>query len=334
MKSKHQIAIVNSSSFGKIFPEHLARLEQIGPVKRFKVDQNIPGKELADLLKGYDIVISSVTPFFTKEFFDNKDELILISRHGIGYNNIDLEAAKEHNTWVSIVSALVERDAVAENNVTNLLALMRMTCPSSQAAEEDRWKDRAQFVGHSLMHKKAGVIGIGNTGSLVAQILRQGFLCDVCAYDPNKDQLYMDTFGVKKVELDELLESCDVICLCASLNEHNIHMISYEQIKQMKKGVYISNSARGALIDEQAISEGLETGRIAGYAADVLENEPGHKENCLIQNEHALITPHTSAYTMECLENMGLKCVDDVEKAIRDQCPDRAVQPIRFPMSS
>lgn len=328
MEKTHKIALVNSSSFGRIFPEHILQLEKIGEVKRFTVDQNIPGKELAELLHGYDVIIASVTPFFDQTFFDHKDELLLISRHGIGYNNIDLEAARKHGTLVSIVSALVERDAVAENNITNLLTVMRRTCESAQAVRSGLWKERARFAGHTLLHKKAGVIGIGNTGSLVAQILRNGFLCDVCAYDPNKDQLYMDTFGARKVRLDELLRTCDVICLCASLNEDNIHMIGEKEVEKMKNGVYISNSARGALVDEQAVAEGLRTGKIAGFATDVLETEPGDADHIYLQFDRAVVTPHTSAYTMECLENMGRKCIDDVEKAVRGECPDRAVQPV------
>ena len=105
MLKKQKIAIVNSSSFGQIFPEHLTRLEKIGTVKHFTVDSEIGGKELAECLQGYTIIIASVTPFFTKEFFEHKDELLLISRHGIGYNNIDLDAAKQHETIVSIIPA-------------------------------------------------------------------------------------------------------------------------------------------------------------------------------------------------------------------------------------
>ena len=115
-----KIAIVNSSSFGKIFPDHIKKLEKIGQVDRFEVDQNIDGKSLGQMLKGYQYIIASVTPFFDKEFFENVDDLRLISRHGIGYNNVDLISAKEKGVIVSIVPSLVERDSVAENNITNL----------------------------------------------------------------------------------------------------------------------------------------------------------------------------------------------------------------------
>lgn len=324
---EYNIAIINSSSFGRIFPQHLEELEKIGKVERFDIASDISGKDLAEKLKDFNIVISSVTPFFTKEFFDHKKDLILISRHGIGYNNIDCKAAKEAGCLVSIVSALVERDAVAENNVTNLLALMRRTTQSFEAVKNDEWAARAKFTGNSLLHKTAGIIGIGNTGSLVAQILRNGFLDNVIAYDPNKDQLYMDSFGVKKVDLDELLEKSDVICLCASLNDESYHMIGADQVAKMKNGVYISNSARGALVDEQAICDGLLSKKIAGYATDVLEAEPGSNTHPFLAFDNVIITPHTSAYTLECLENMGKKCVQDVKDVVSGKIPERAVQP-------
>ena len=324
--AKYQIAIVNSSSFGKIFPEHLKRLEALGTVKHFTVDGEIPGKELAEMLHGYNVIIASVTPFFTKEFFEYKDELRLISRHGIGYNNIDLEAAKEKGTIVSIIPALVERDAVAENNITNLLAILRCTVEADSSVKKDHWEDRAQFVGRALFNKTVGVIGVGNTGSCVVEILRNGFRCEVLAYDPYKSELYLQSFGAKKVELDELLASADIICLCANLTEENYHMISTAEIEKVKDQVYLSNSARGALIDEEALVAGLKSGKIAGFATDVLEEEPGRKDHPYLSFENVVMTPHTSAYTRECLEEMGKKCVEDVERIVAGRLPERAVQ--------
>lgn len=321
-----KIAVVNSSSFGKVFPEHIQRLQAIGPVNYFSFDSEIGGEELAKALAGYNIIIASVTPFFTKEFFENKDELLLITRHGIGYNNIDLAAAKEHQTIVSIIPALVERDAVAENNVTNLLALLRCTVESMTQVRADQWEKRADFVGRALFNKTVGVIGVGNTGSCVVEILRNGFRCDVLAYDPYKSALHIQSFGGKKVELDELLAKSDIICLCANLTEENYHMISFAEVAKMKDKVYLSNSARGALLDEAAIVSGLKSGKIAGLATDVLEEEPGSKDHPYLAFDNVVMTPHTSAYTLECLEEMGNKCVTDIERITKGLLPDRAVQ--------
>lgn len=323
---KYKIGIINSSSFGKVFPNHLARLEELGTVEFINVEQTITAKDLAEELKDINIVIASVTPFFTKEFFEIKDDLLLISRHGIGYNNVDIEAAKATGTIVSIIPALVERDAVAENNVTNLLALMRDTVNAHNTVTDDRWEERAKFVGRTLFNKTVGVIGVGNTGSGVVEIVRNGFRCDVLAYDPYKSKMEIETFGARKVELNELLEKSDVICLCANLTEENYHMISTDEIKMMKDNVYISNSARGALLDEKAIVEGLKSGKIAGLATDVLEVEPGRADHPYLQFENVIMTPHTSAYTRECLEEMGNKCVRDVEAIVNFELPVRSVQ--------
>lgn len=277
-------------------------------------------------MKGYNYIIASVTPFFDKEFFENKDELRLLSRHGIGYNNVDLEAAKEHNTLVTIIPALVEREAVAEQNVTNLLNLMRRVSQSTKRVLSDRWEERSQFVGNTLYGKTVGIIGIGNTGSCIAETLRYGFRCRVISYDPNKSELEMQQYGVEKVDLEYLLENSDVICLAANLTDESYHMINGETIKKMKEGVYISNSARGALVDETAIIEGLESGQIAGYATDVLEVEPGRASHLFLQFDNVIMTPHTGAYTAECLEEMGRKCVQDIEDVVQGKMPVRAIQ--------
>lgn len=324
--SHHKIAIVNSSSFGKIFPNHLERLSKIGEVKYFKFPQEIPGSELAENLKGYDIIIASVTPFFDAEFFEHKDDLLLISRHGIGFNNVDLEAARKHNTIVSIIPALVERDAVAGNNVTNLLAVMRRTVGALKAVEGDQWEKRASFIGHSLYNKVVGVIGIGNTGGCVAETVRYGFRCRVLAYDPYKSKLEIEAHGAEKVGFEELLRNADVICLCANLTEENYHFIGKKEVEMMKPNVYISNSARGALVEEEAIIEGLISGKIAGFATDVLEVEPGRANHPYLAFKNVVVTPHTSAYTMECLESMGEKCVEDCEVIVEGKLPVRSVQ--------
>ena len=322
----HKIAIVNSSSFGRIFPDQITRLEKLGEVKRFEVPGDIPGKELAELLHGFDMIIASVTPTFGKEFFKYKDETKLISRHGIGYDTVDVEAAREKDTIVSIIPALVERNAVAELNVTNLLNIMRKVNESHQAVLADNWEDRAQFVGNGLTNKRVGVIGIGNTGSKIVEMLNYGFQCEVLGYDPNKSKLELEQFGARKVELDELLEQSEVICLAASLNEDNVHMISTEEFKKMRDNVYISNAARGALINEEAMIAALESGKVAGFATDVLENEPGRAEHPYLKFDNVVMTPHIAAYTKECLEDMGNKCVNDCIDVAGGKLPVRSVQ--------
>ncbi|MED5099856.1 D-isomer specific 2-hydroxyacid dehydrogenase family protein [Niallia circulans] len=321
----NKIAIVNSSSFGERFPDQIERLASIGEIKIFTFPVNISGKELAEKLQGFTIIISSVTPFFTREFFEQKDETLIISRHGIGYNNIDIEAATEKGTIVTIVSALVERDAVAENAVTNLLAVVRKTYPAATAAREGRWADRAQFVGHQINGKTVGVIGLGNIGSRVGEIFKDGFNARLLAYDPYQTKEELEQKGAESVSLEELLKQSDIISLNAFVNEESYHLLSDHEFSLMKEGVYLTNTARGELWAQDAVLRALESGKIAGLATDVLEGEPVDKTHPFFQYENVLVTPHTSAYTMECLRGMGEKVVSDIERTLKKERPDNVV---------
>ncbi|MGB9797126.1 MAG: hydroxyacid dehydrogenase, partial [bacterium] len=114
IKRKVKIAIVNSSSFGRYFPEHIQRLKRLGAVKRFELPSDIDGKSLAEELRGFSVIIASVKPMYDGEFFNHKDDTLLIARHGIGYDNIDLDSATAKGVLVTKVPGEVEREAVAE----------------------------------------------------------------------------------------------------------------------------------------------------------------------------------------------------------------------------
>jgi len=141
----YRIAIVNSSSFGKYFPEHIERLKNVGDVERFTLPGDLHGKELADKLMGFNIIVASVTPFYDKEFFEYKDETLLITRHGIGYNNIDIKSATEKGTIVTKVPGIVEREAVAETAVALLMTVIRKIREASLTAREGKWEERAKI---------------------------------------------------------------------------------------------------------------------------------------------------------------------------------------------
>lgn len=325
-----KIAIINSSSFGKNFPEHISQLEKFGTIERFDVPTRIPATELAELLAEHAIIISSVTPFFTREFFELKKNLKLISRHGIGYNNIDMAAATEHGVPVTIVHPEVENDAVAENAVAILMAQVRQVIPAEAATKSSNWAKRNTFLGIQLRDKTAGVIGFGNIGSRVGEILKGGFNVRLLVFDPYVSDEHLASFGAERVELDELLETSDVISLNAKVTPESKYMISDREFALMKDGVYITNTARGELFDEDALVRALDSGKLAGVSMDVVENEPIDGTHRLLKYDNVLITPHTSAYTQECLYGMGDKVVSDVVKLLNNEIPDVLVNPEVF----
>lgn len=323
-----KIAIVNSSSFGKHFPKHLSELKGLGDVEYFRYDTSVYSEQLVEDLQEFEYIISSVTPNFDRFFFENTPKLKLISRHGIGYNNIDVEAATDYGVYVSKVDAEIEQDAVAENAVALLMSLSRNIINSSKAVLEDQWDRRAEFMGFQFRNKVLGIIGIGNIGSRVAQIFRDGFNMSVLAYDPflSEDKKSKDIYrNVKFVSLDELLEKSDFISLNAFLDEKSFHILNETNLSKVKNNVLIVNTARGELVNDRAILEAIQKGTIAGYATDVVENEPIDAQHYLLDDHRIIVTPHISAYTWECLEGMGDKCVDDVIKVFNGEVPNGLV---------
>lgn len=320
-----KIAIVNSSSFGMYFPEHIERLKRLGKIKRFEFPSHIDGKTLAEELKGYPIIIASVSPRYDSEFFANKDETLLIARHGIGYDNIDLESATKKGVIVTKVRGEIEREAVAEMAIALLMAVMRRLIEASLAVRKGRWKERARFIGWELKGKNVGIIGFGNIGSRVGEILKNGFSCNVLAYDPYLSVEEIRRKGAEPVSLEELLRNSDIISLNASLAPENYHMLSFQEFSLMKEGVILVNTARGELIDEEALLDALEKGKVAGVGLDVVEGEPIDKNHPLLRFDNVIITPHTAAYTYECLRAMGEKVVLDVERVAKGEIPDEVI---------
>lgn len=322
-----KIAIVNSNSFGRYFPEHLERLARIGEIKRFTFPVDIDGRMLAEALMGYDVIIASVKPNFHIDFFNNKDEIRLIARHGIGYDNVDINAATKKKCVVTKVAGWVEREAVAETTVTLLLDILRRTAEAAKKVRQGKWSERAEFVGSEIKDKKVGIIGIGNIGSRVAEILGRGFGAHIIAYDPNLKPEYIKSIGAQPVSLDELLKEADIISLNASLNQTSRYMLSHNEFNAMKQGVYIVNTARGELIDQNALIAALESGKLAAIGMDVVEGEPIDETHPLLKFPNVTILPHIAAYTRESLKLMGEKMVEDVECIAAGKAPDELINP-------
>lgn len=315
--SKYKIAIVNSNSFGVKYTEHIDRLKRIGEVERFSLDPKISGIKLAEKLDGFNIIISSVTPNFNKDFFNNKDELFLISRHGLGFNNVDIEEAKKRNVIVSRVYPDVEREAVAENTIANLMALIRHTVSSANAVRNGHWNNRFDFLGTEIKDKEIGIIGCGNIGSRVAEIFKDGFNAHVVVYDPKVDLDWVKTHGIEvEKNLANLLHNSDIISINASLTDTSYHILDKQAFSKMKKGVYITNTARGSMIVEKDLMTAIENGTLGGLVTDVMSEEPVKVSHPYLQSNKVIVTPHDSAYSLESIKGMGDKCVEDVERFV------------------
>jgi phosphoglycerate dehydrogenase-like enzyme len=322
-----QTAIVNSSTFGRHFPELLERLEALGPVQRFQFDPEVDGQTLVDELDAFPFIVASVTPHFPRTFFENNDELLLLARHGIGCDNVDLEAATDTGVIVTRIAGEPERDAVAELSLSLIMACLRDVVPGARASKALEWEERRHFVGRELSHMTVGVIGYGNIGSRVGEIISEGFGADVLAYDPNIADPVLEKAGVEPTHLHDLVRRADLISLNASHNPGNFEMIGEEEIGLMKDGVYIVNTARGELTDEDAIAKAVASGKIARLGVDVLQREPIRDDHPFLELDDVIVLPHVGSYTERSLRLMDEKNVEDIEKALDGTVPDEIANP-------
>ncbi|MEO6133662.1 MAG: NAD(P)-dependent oxidoreductase [Ginsengibacter sp.] len=310
--NKPLISIVNSSTFGKHFKDHITTLEKFADLQHVTVPANIDADSLAEKIKDSDGIIASVTPFFSRKTLEKCTKLKLLVRHGIGCDNVDLQAATDFGISVSRVKGEIEREAVAEYAVALLMAASRLIPHGVQAVKTSGWANRSRMVGMELKGKTIGIIGLGNIGSRSAEILSKGFQAKIVAVDPYIAKKRFEQFNATEVTLEELIRNSNAILFHCPLTTETKRMLGYPQFAAMKKGSVLVNTCRGELVDEDALFNSLQNGPMEAYASDVVEGEPILGDHRLAKLDNVIITPHLGGYSWESLHGMGQTAVDDM----------------------
>lgn len=286
-------------------PQGLARLKEADDVT-FDIVKGLTPETLAERIPSYDglIVRSSVT--VTKAVLDAADRLKVVGRAGVGVDNIDVVAASMRGIIVMNTPG-ANTIATAEHTLAMLLALCRHIPQAYVRLKEGVW-DRKRFIGSQLYRKTIGIIGMGRIGSRVAGYC-QAFGMEVITYDPYLSDEIADDLKVKRVSLPELFAGSNFIALHAALTSNTEKLINAQAIEQMKTGVRIINAARGALIDEEALTAGLQSGKIAGAALDVFTEEPLLPQSPLLEMENVIVTPHLAASTVEAQADVSTQVI-------------------------
>jgi len=327
--NKKRAVIVNSKSFGK-FTDAIRELEKFCHVSRIDVPKDICGADLAEKLRGAHFIIATSHPKYDRAFFKNNEDVVSILIHGIGVDNVDIQAATDNGIVIVKVPGIMEREAVAELTIGLMLSALRHIVQASNKVREGRWAERAKYVGFELAGKTVGIIGIGNIGSRVAELLINGFNAKVIAYDPYVSADRVRMMGAEPVDLEELLKNSDIITIHCPLTKETYHMLNENAFNKMRKGVILINTARGGLVDADALRKALEDGIVAAVALDVVEGEPIDEKHPLIKYENIIITPHIGAYTLEALTRMDSSLVNAVKTLLRGEIPENAVNPEVF----
>ncbi|MCE9644341.1 D-glycerate dehydrogenase [Candidatus Parcubacteria bacterium] len=263
--------------------------------------------------KPYDAVLCLLTDKIDGEVFDAAPQAKIFANYAVGFNNIDLEAAKERGVIVSNTPDVLT-ETVAEHTVALLLAL------ASRVTEGDRFTKEGKYVGWDpllllgtdLSHKTLGILGAGRIGARVAHHLSRGFDMNVAYYDVKRnEQLEQEYRATYYATPEEVLAVADAVTIHVPLLPSTQHLLNKERLGMMKPSAFLVNTSRGPVIDEVALVEALKGGVIRGAALDVFENEPALAPG-LASLPNVILTPHIASATGETREKMSTIAAENV----------------------
>lgn len=265
-------------------------------------------EELLKIIGQYDGLAIRSSTTVTPEILDAATNLKVIGRAGIGVDNVDIPYASGKGVVV-MNTPFGNSITTAEHAIAMIFALARQIPEADASTQASKW-EKSRFMGVEVTGKTLGLIGAGNIGSIVAS-RALGIKMKVIAYDPFLTEDRAVEQGIEKVDLDTLLDRADFISLHTPLTDQTRNILSAENLAKTKAGVRIVNCARGGLIDEAALKEGLESGHIAGAALDVFAQEPA-KDNPLFGTKNFICTPHLGASTDEAQVNVALQVAEQL----------------------
>lgn len=260
----------------------------------------------------------------TREIMASSPRLKAIGVHGIGCDHVDLEAAGELGRIVfNTPTALTE--TVAEMAIAMMLGLTRRVVSADKAVRAGEWTRKyGDLRGTEIMGKTVGIIGLGRIGAAVARRLKP-FGVELVYNDIVRHAGLEDELGIEKLELDSLLERADIITLHTPYTPQTHHLISGREIGLMKDGVFIVNTARGRVIDQEPLIEALRQKKVSGAALDVFEVEPLDPSSPLASMDNVILTPHLGASSNEAMRRMAVQAAEGTLKVLRGEAPNNPV---------
>jgi D-3-phosphoglycerate dehydrogenase len=279
------------------------------------VDQlTLKPEELIQKIGEYDCILVRSATKVTKEVIEAGKNLKVIGRGGVGVDNIDVAVAKERGILV-LNTPSASSISVAELTIGHMLAVSRFLHVSTMEIRQGKWPKKEYGKGIELYKKNLGIMGLGNIGKEVAR-RALAFGMHVIAYDPLLTPM---DFFVEITTKDKVLKESDFISLHLPFDKKQGPVIGKKEIEMMKNGVVIVNCARGGVIDETALLEGLNSGKVGGAALDVFANEPPTEaQQALIQHPRVSVSPHIGGSTVEAQDRIGIEIATKINQAFAE----------------
>jgi D-3-phosphoglycerate dehydrogenase len=313
---KHCRVLVTPTSYGRNDPRLKSELEErVGEVIYNPTGKPLSSGEVARLLPGMDAYIAGLDDI-DRAALQYADRLKVISRYGVGVDQIDLVAARERGIVVTNTPG-ANSVSVAELALGLLLALARQIPDANVAVRQGKFP---RLAGVSLEGKTVGILGLGAIGKHFARRL-SGFDCRILAYDPYADEAFARDHGVELASLEDVLAQADFISLHLPLLPETRCMVNAAFLRKMKKGAFLINTSRGEVIDEDALVEALRSGRLRGAALDAFATEPPDPAHPLLALPQVIATPHIGAQTDGATANMGWWALRDCLAVLEGKAP-------------
>ncbi len=296
-----------------IQPIHEAGIELLksNPNFEFEIVENVDPEFLKSKIKDCDGA-SIRTAKLTGDIIEAANNLKIISRHGVGYDNIDLETSKKNNLTLAI-TATANAIAVAEHVMFMLLNISKRKDMYDKAVKHGKFNDRNKLPKTvELWNKNILIAGFGRIGqALIKRCL--GFEMKVFVYDPFVSKDVIENLGGIKVEsMEDACKDMDAISLHIPLNDKTKNIINYDLLKTMKNNCIIINAARGGIVNEIDLDKALREDLVFGAGLDVFETEPPESNNPLLKNDKVFLSPHTASFTEECMTRMGKETIQNI----------------------
>ncbi|MBI4114822.1 MAG: D-glycerate dehydrogenase [Candidatus Niyogibacteria bacterium] len=292
-------------------------------------DRVLLKEELIKALKGngYDAVLCLLTDHINADVFDAAGpQCKIFANYAVGFDNIDLKAAKERNIFITNTPDVLT-NTVAEHTFTLMLAI------SHRIAEADRFMRGGEYkgwapmllLGNDLSGKVVGIVGLGRIGSRVAHHAQKGFDAKIIYYDIKRNEEFEKEFFAEfKTNIDNLLEETDFVSIHVPLLDSTRHLINAERLNKMKRSAYLINTSRGPVVDEKALFNALKNKIIKGAAIDVFENEPKFEKG-LEKLDNIIMTPHIASGTEETRQAMSRLAAENIISVFEGKEPPNAV---------
>ena len=288
-----------------------AGFELIYPLKQVQMSED----DVLAQMVGVSAALAGSEPY-TRKVFNALPDLKIVARAGVGWDAVDVQAATDHGVVVTIAPG-TNQDAVAEHTFMLMLALAKSLMTQHTKIREGQWLRRANLP---LRGRVLGLIGLGRIGKSVA-LRGISFGMKIMAYEPCPDNVFIQKHGITLTTLEDVLAGSDYISLHLPLSPESHHLINKKSLELLKPTAFLINTARGAIIDEDALYKALREKRIAGAGLDVFEPEPPLSHNPLLKLDNVIVTAHTAGVDIQSRDEMALLAAQCIARISQGEWP-------------